>query len=52
MKHHEYTIYYGGFKKKLKGYIYCDICGLQTRYQHDHTQKNVRSHKKPTGKPR
>ncbi len=26
MKHHEYQVYYGGFKKKLKNKFYCKDC--------------------------
>ncbi len=26
MKHHEYQIYYGGFKRKVKGLYYCKDC--------------------------
>ncbi len=28
MKHHEYQIYYGGFKKILKGVKICEQCKL------------------------
>ncbi len=57
MKHHEYQLYYGGFKKKLKNSKYCATCGIITKIptfiwpppQH---KINVRSHKKQTVLPR
>ncbi len=53
MKHHEYQIYYGGFKIKLKGYLYCKDCLLVTTImKHKKILNNVRSHKKQTVKPR
>ncbi len=50
MKHHEYQIYYGGFKKKLNKMYFCEDCNkILTKLQH---QIIVRSHKKQTDKPR
>ncbi len=62
MKHHEYTIYLGGFKKPLEKITYCKDCHntypfmgfIYTKKQHriqkeiqQKQQKNlVRSHKK------
>jgi len=40
MKHHEYQIYYGGFKIKIP-YKYCKICGIFTN-----TKRNNKIHKK------
>ncbi len=64
MKHHEYQIYYGGFKIKLKGIYFCKQCG--TLISKNHTKRltrkniffklpypiNVPSHKKQTDNPR
>ncbi len=48
MKHHEYQIYYGGFKIKLVDLIYCKECkSIMHPSQHKTTTKyHVRSHKK------
>ncbi len=53
-KHHEYQIYYGGFKIKLVDLIYCKECkSIMHPSQHKTTTKyHVRSHKNQTGGPR
>ncbi len=53
MKHHEYQIYYGGFKIKLKGIYFCKQCG--TLISKNHTTKLKRqcvNHKKQMVRPR
>ncbi len=56
MKHHEYQIYYGGFKIKLKKMVYCIDCDLVRSTgclpERHYMDKIVRSHKKQTDKPR
>ncbi len=54
MKHHEYQIYYGGFKIKLKNWKYCETCDTiaQKNSFSPYHSNIVRSHKKQTGKPR
>ncbi len=53
MKHHEYQIYYGGFKIKLKNKFYCLTCGIVKQnhkpWNSSKTLKIVRSHKKQAG---
>ncbi len=57
MKHHEYQIYYGGFKILLPYLYYCKDCksiinlngNIDNRQDH---KINVPSHKKQTGLPR
>ncbi len=56
LKHHEYQIYYGGFKIKLKRMYFCEDCNdvmthiiHQIRLQHDHNLKKSVNHKKQTG---
>ncbi len=45
--HHEYQIYYGGFKKKLKRMYFCETCNqVLTKLQHQIIRG---SHKKQTG---
>ncbi len=57
-KHHEYQIYYGGFKILIKDTKYCKDCNYiynskDELLKHKKQQKiNVRSHKKQTEKPR
>ncbi len=51
MKHHEYQIYYGGFKEKLYNTYYCKTCGAVVNQKHKIlffkiNKINVRSHKK------
>ncbi len=53
MKHHEYQIYYGGFKIKLLKYYYCKECGIiNWKKPNQHQKNHVRSHKKQTVIPR
>ncbi len=48
--HHEYQIYYGGFKIKLKKMYFCEDCNMVlTKLKHQIIKGNVRSHKKQTG---
>ncbi len=49
MKHHEYQLYYGGFKKTntyTKNFIYCELCGIIKKHNHPHKIISW-SHKKP-----
>ncbi len=60
MKHHEYQIYYGGFKIKLKNIKYCPDCKntiqsgfIYNKHQHElQIEIMLRSQKKQTGLPR
>ncbi len=63
MKHHEYQIYYGGFKIKLLKTKYCEACDLvrsngcfpelhYKNYTEIQLEGFVRSHKKRTAGPR
>ncbi len=38
MKHHEYQIYYGGFKIKLQGKFWCKDCHQLFKSIHQHSE--------------
>ncbi len=48
MKHHEYQIYYGGFKVAIDTLAYCKDCNaiVKTPNHKKQLKINVRSHKK------
>ncbi len=55
MKHHEYQIYYGGFKIKLKNLFWCKQCKIiylknsTAQLQHKKQQSNKCSNPKRKG---